>query len=67
MTAPQEANMTTPQADYKIQVVDAETGEIVKTLEAHNLRTAERIDDGLNINLNHMKFFTRIVEPKETL
>ena len=57
--------MTAPQADYKIQVVDAETDEIVKTLEAHNLRTAERIDDGLNINLNHMKFFTRIVEPKE--
>ena len=59
--------MTAPQADYKIQVVDTETDEIVKTLEAHNLRTAERVDDGLNINLNHMKFFTRIVEPKETL
>ena len=49
---------------YKVQVVDAETDEVVKEIEAANLRTAERVENGLNINLNHMRYFTRIEEPK---
>lgn len=49
---------------YKIEVVDAFNGDVVKTLETANLRTAERVERGLNINLNHEKFYTRIVEPK---
>ena len=50
---------------YKVEVVDAETNEVVKTLETANLRTAERVEDGMNINMNHMRYFTRIVEPTE--
>lgn len=49
---------------YRVEVVDANTDEVVKTIEAASLRTAERIEDGMNINLNHMQYFTRIVEVK---
>ena len=52
-------------AAYKVQVVDANTNEVVKEFEAANLRTAEQVDDGLNINLNHMQYFTKIVETKQ--
>ena len=50
---------------YCIEVVEAETDEVVKTIEAANLRTAERTEDGMNINLNHMQFFTRIREKEK--
>jgi len=50
---------------YKVQVIDAETDEVVKEIETANLRTAERVENGLNINLNHMQYFTRIEEPKQ--
>ena len=50
---------------YKVEVIDADTDEVVKVIEAANMRTAERVEDGLNINLNHMRYFTRIVEPKQ--
>ena len=49
---------------YKVQVIDADTDEVVKEIEAANLRTAERVENGLNINLNHMRYFTRIEESK---
>lgn len=47
-----------------VKVVDSETGEVVKTLEAANERAADRLDDGLNINLNHSKYHTAIEAPK---
>ena len=50
---------------YKVQVIKAESGEVVKEIEAANLRAAELIEDVLNINLNHMYFFTSIQEPKQ--
>ena len=52
-------------ADWKIEVVEAATDKVVKTLMAGSEREANRIDDGLNINLNHESFFTRVVPPTE--
>lgn len=50
---------------YKIKVIKADTGEVVKTLEAVTERAANRIDDGLNINMNHADYYTVIEPPKE--
>ena len=50
---------------YKIKVIKADTGEVVKTLEATTERTAERIDNGLNINMNHADYYTVIEPPKD--
>lgn len=46
----------------KIQVIYAETDEVVKELEATSKRDAEKIEDGLNRQLNHEKYYTQIVE-----
>jgi hypothetical protein len=47
---------------YLIKIIELETGEVIETLEANNIRIAERIERGVNINLNHSKFYTKIEE-----
>lgn len=54
--------MTTPN-EWKVQVIAFETNEVVKEISAPTERQAGRIDDGLNVNLNHDKFFTVVVSP----
>ena len=49
---------------YKVKVIKADTGEVVKTLEAATERAAERIERGLNINMNHADYYTVIEPPK---
>lgn len=53
----------TTQKEWKVQVIDFETNEVVKEISAPTERQAGMIDDGLNINLNHDKFFTLVVSP----
>ena len=48
---------------YKIKVIEAGTGEVVKTMETVTLRAAERIERGLNINLDHAGYYTEIEPP----
>ena len=50
---------------YKIKVIEANTGEVVKTLEATTERSAERVERGLSINLNHSDYYTVIEPPKK--
>ena len=51
---------------YKIKVIEANTGEVVKTLEAVTERAADRGERGLSINLNHADYYTVIEPPKDT-
>ena len=51
---------------YKIKVIEANTGEVVKTLEATTERLAERVERGLNRNMNHDSYYTVIEPPKDT-
>ena len=51
---------------YKIKVIEANTGEVVKTLEATTERLAERVERGLNRNMNPSDYYTVIEPPKET-
>ena len=50
---------------YKIKVIKADTGEVVKTLEATTERLAERVERGLNRNMNHSDYYTVIEPPKK--
>lgn len=46
---------------YYVEIV-AYTGEVVQRMGPHPLlSTADRIQRGASINLNHEKYFTRIV------
>ena len=52
------------QSDKRyINVVDCETNEIVKQVDVtgKSERSIGKIEDGLNINLNHNKYYTVIV------
>jgi hypothetical protein len=46
---------------YVAQIVDGNTDEIVRSSAPTDLRRAEKIEDGMNINLNHERFFTRVI------
>lgn len=49
--------------EYVVEVLEIETNKVVKTMgPVSSERRAEKVDDGLNINLNHNEFYTQIVE-----
>lgn len=47
---------------FKIEIVERDTNEVVKTMTAETERSAERIERGVLINLNHEAFFARVTE-----
>lgn len=47
---------------YYVEVVETETDEVVERMGPTAERTAEKIERGVNINLNHEDYHTRIVE-----
>lgn len=49
---------------YRVEVVDSDTLEVVKTLHVYGLRQAQKTEDGMNRNLNHSRYFTRIIAEK---
>jgi hypothetical protein len=42
----------------KVCIVEYATGKIIKEIDAGSERSAERVERGLNINLNHDKYYT---------
>jgi len=46
----------------KVEIVRTKTGEVVQVLRADSYRSAERIERGVSINLNHDDYYARIVE-----
>lgn len=50
-------------AKYQVVIIEMETDEIVERFEpCATEREAERLEDGVNINLNHDEFMTQIEE-----
>lgn len=47
---------------HYVEIVRAEGGVVVRRIEAGGERSAERVERGANINLNHDLYYTRIVE-----
>lgn len=46
---------------YYVEIVSYETGEVVKRIECQSERSAERVERGVNINMDGEKFYTRIL------
>ena len=48
---------------WVIEVVEFDTEEVIHTVECRGGKhMAEKADDGMQHNLNHEKYYTRIVE-----
>ncbi len=50
---------------YLVQVVERSTETVVENLGIMSQAAAIRVERGVNINLNHSDYFTRIVEAKD--
>lgn len=61
----EDANMETQVEQFYVEVVEYATEEVVKQLGPNSEWRANKIDDGMNINLNHERYFTRIVSESE--
>ena len=44
-----------------VNVIEIETGIVVRSIKCINENTADRVERGVQINLNHDKFFTEII------
>lgn len=45
--------------NWFVEVIDGVTGKVEKKLGPMPERKAEKVEDGLNINLNHERYYTR--------
>jgi hypothetical protein len=51
---------------FKVQIISFDYGEVVKEIACFSKREAKKVDWGININLYHEHYYTRIVkEPVE--
>ena len=51
---------------YFVEIVTHETQTVLKRIDAgKSERTADKCEDGVNINLNHEAFYTRIVAEED--
>ncbi|MCR4339129.1 MAG: hypothetical protein NUW01_04485 [Gemmatimonadaceae bacterium] len=53
---------TTQETEYIVQIVQDATGKIEYASKPTYRRRAEKIEDGMGINLNWERFSTRIIE-----
>ena len=60
-----EAMKAETKADRVLEVVETATGNVVHQIDVSNRgpRETEKIEGGMNRNLNHAEFHTRIVPP----
>lgn len=49
---------------YIVQIIEHRTEKVIKEIECPTERKAEKIDDGVNINLNHENYYTKIRKDK---
>ena len=57
--------MTDTPKPWRVEVVEDATQEVVKTIQCHTQREAERVERGLSINMNHADYYTEIEQPKD--
>ena len=50
----------TEQEQFVVQIIETATGEVEKQFGPTYERRAEKIEDGVSINLNHEAFHTEI-------
>lgn len=47
--------------NYFVEIVETATDKVEERLGPHSKRTAERIESGAEINLDHERFYVRVV------
>lgn len=47
---------------YYIEIVSYETGDVARRMGPYAERKADKVDAGININLNHERFYTRLTQ-----
>lgn len=53
-----------PQVHYEVQIVEMATDTVFDAIDCERMtfRSVEKVERGVNINLNHEKFYTRIAD-----
>ena len=51
---------------HAIEIVEYSSGDVVRTLEYTSERLADRAERGVERNLNHEEFYTRVMPIKKT-
>ena len=49
--------------NFEVHIIDRSTNKAIKKLDGGNERRAEKIERGVNINLDHERFYTTVVQP----
>lgn len=57
--------MAEQNTNPRVEVVSYETEQVVHVVKIPAGASAERVDRGVNINLDHDRFFTRLVDVEE--
>jgi hypothetical protein len=52
--------------NYFVQVIRFDNEKIVEEFGPYSERKAEKVDRGINININHYEFYTLITEKETT-
>lgn len=50
---------------YKVQVIAYDNSKVVKEIPCQSEASAQRVERGVNINLNHDGYYTQVVEDEE--
>jgi hypothetical protein len=48
--------------NYAVKVIESKSGEVVKVILCDSINKADKVGDGVNINLNHDKYHTETCE-----
>lgn len=49
------------KSSYFVEITEDATGKVIQRMGPHAKRTAEKIADGVEINLNHERYSVRVV------
>lgn len=50
--------------NWKVDVIDGSTGDVVRTIACKTERDAERVERGLLVNMNHDRYYTQVSGPE---
>lgn len=53
------------KSKWRVEIVEDTTDKVEKTIECRSEQSAGKVNDGLQHNLNHEKYYTRIKKPGE--
>ena len=66
MSTTTEKPKTVPLDHYRVLIVEYATGKIEKTMDGGTTeRRAERLESGVNRNLNQERYYTLLLDPGE--